>query len=85
MVTFDDLTKVHMEDRAKTQVKDVLTKSLTVTYPDASMQTALDDMCERNVGRLPVVDRADPTQLVGIITHSDIVRAYEMATARAAE
>jgi CIC family chloride channel protein len=85
MVTFDDLTKVAMEDREKTQVKDVLTKSLTVTYPDATVQTALDDMCERNVGRLPVVDRADPMQLVGIITRSDIVRAYELATARALE
>jgi CIC family chloride channel protein len=66
-------------------VKDVLTESLTVTSPDATVQTALDDMCKRNVGRLPVVDQGDPMHLVGIITRSDIVRAYDMATARAAE
>jgi CIC family chloride channel protein len=85
MVTVNDITKVAMDNREKTQVKDVLTESLTVTSPDATVQTALDDMCKRNVGRLPVVDQGDPMHLVGIITRSDIVRAYDMATARAAE
>ncbi len=85
VVTFSDLTRVPMEDRRKTQVKEVLTKGLTVTYPDASVQTALDDMYKRNVGRLPVVDRDDPTRLVGIITRSDIVQAYQIACARALE
>ena len=85
IVTFDDLTRVPMEERAKTKVKEILTKKLTVTYPDESVQTALDEMCAKKVGRLPVVDRADPTRLVGIITRSDIVRAYQMATTRILE
>jgi CIC family chloride channel protein len=82
MVTFSDLTRVPNAERRKIRVREVLTESLTVTYPDASVQTAFDDMFERNVGRLPVVDQDDQTRLVGIITRSDMVRAYEMACTR---
>lgn len=85
VVTFDDLAKIPVEERSKIKVKEILTKGLIVTYPDESVQTALDKMYENNVGRLPVVDRADPNRLVGIITRSDVVRAYEMATARVLE
>ena len=85
IVTFDDLTKIPMDKRAETKVKDILSKSLTVTYPDESVQTALDKMYAKKVGRLPVVDRKAPSRLVGIITRSDIVRAYQIATSRILE
>ena len=49
------------------------------------MQSALDKMYENNVGRLPVVDREEPTCIVGIITRSDIVKAYEIVTSRTLE
>jgi len=83
VVTFEDLRKVAVEKRGQIKVKDVLTKHLTVTYPGVSVQTALDFMQEKNVGRLPVVDRDEPTRLVGIITRSDVMRAYELAISRA--
>ncbi|MEJ2272845.1 MAG: CBS domain-containing protein [Candidatus Bathyarchaeota archaeon] len=82
MVTFSDLTKIPNEERKHIRVKEVLTESLTVTYSDASVQTALDYMYKRKVGRLPVVDQDDPTDIIGIITRSDIVRAYELACTR---
>ena len=34
-------------------------------------------MVREDVGRLPVVDRADPTRVVGIITRSDLLQAHE--------
>ncbi len=46
------------------------------------MKTALDRMVERGIGRLPVVDRANPKKLVGIISRSDILRAYEIAVSK---
>jgi len=77
--------KVPRDERGRMRVRDVLSRELTVTYPDESVQAALDKIYEKGVGRLPVVDRKDPTRLLGIITQSDIVKAYEMATRRVLE
>lgn len=85
IVTFDEVANVPAEQRNKVKVKDVLSRSLTVVYPDESVQSALDKMYKKKVGRLPVVERTDSTRLIGIITHSDIIRAYQMATTRVLE
>ncbi|RJS74624.1 CBS domain-containing protein [Candidatus Bathyarchaeota archaeon] len=85
IVTFRDIVKVPREERDKVKVKDILTKKLVVTYPDETVQEALDKMYRENVGRLPVVDRSNPHRLVGIITRSDIIRAYEIAITRIQE
>ena len=39
-------------------------------------------MSHRDIGRLPVVDRNNPTKLVGWISRADIIRAYERALTR---
>ena len=38
---------------------------------------AADQMVRANVGRLPVVTRADPKKVVGFITRSDLLKAHE--------
>ncbi len=58
---------------------------LTVAYPDETAGEALSRMGVRGYGRLPVVDRAKPDQLLGIIRRTDIIRAYNIALARRAE
>ena len=85
MVTFQDVSKIPKSKRREVKVKDVLSKKLIVAYPDESVQTALDRMYKNKIGRLPVVDRKDSTRIVGIITRSDIIRAYEIATSRTLE
>jgi len=85
IVTFADLTRVPKARRRKIKVKDILSRKLVVAYPDESVQSALDKMYENDVGRLPVVDREEPTRIVGIITRSNIVKAYEIATSRTLE
>ncbi len=85
MVTFQDVSKIPKSKRHEVKVKDVLSKKLIVAYPDESVQIALDRMYKNKVGRLPVVDRKDSTRIVGIITRSDIIRAYEIATSRTLE
>jgi len=85
IVTFADLTRVPKARRRKIKVKDILSRKLVVAYPDESVQSALDRMYENNIGRLLVVDREEPTRIVGIITRSDIVKAYEIATSRTPE
>jgi CBS domain-containing protein len=66
-----------MERDPSTRVGELVTRPPAVVFPDNSLRDAADQMVRENVGRLPVVDRADPTRLVGIITRSDLLRAHE--------
>jgi acetoin utilization protein AcuB len=59
-----------MCSRHKTEVQDWMAENPVTVAPDATLAQAYDLMLEREVRRLPVVDR----ELVGIITASDILR-----------
>jgi CIC family chloride channel protein len=48
---------------------------LTVTYPDELLKEAVKKMVTQDIGRLPVVDRLQPTRLVGYIGRSAIIQA----------
>lgn len=56
-------------------------KPLTVS-PEDDLSGALKKMRIRDIGRLPVVSDQDPTHMVGIITRTDVLQAYEMALRR---
>ena len=55
----------------------VMSAATGVVFPDMSLRDAADHMVRENVGRLPVVDRADPSRVIGIITRSDLLAAHE--------
>ncbi len=82
IVTFEDIEKIPVEDRAKTKVRDVMTTELIVAYPDEDLRSALAKMVNHNIGRLLVVSREDKTKLLGIITKGDIIRAYARVRAK---
>ena len=63
-------------------VGDACVRDLVVTYPDESIGAALRRMSTRDIGRLPVVDRNHPQQLLGLLRRSDLVRAYDVALTR---
>ena len=72
------VTRRDFMDRAPdTRVGDLVTRPPAVVYLDMSLRDAADHMVRENVGRLPVVDRADPTRVVGILTRSDLLSAHE--------
>ena len=48
---------------------------LSVT-PDDDLHTALKRLTELNTDEIPVVDAADPTRLVGLLSRRDLVAAY---------
>lgn len=49
--------------------------NLTVTFPDEPLHAALTKMLNRDVGRLPVVERANQTQVVGYLGRAAILSA----------
>jgi CBS domain-containing protein len=56
---------------------DIVRRPVVVIYDDSSARQAADHMVRERVGRLPVVSRADPRRVIGIISRSDLLEAHE--------
>jgi chloride channel protein, CIC family len=56
-----------------------------VVFPDESLETALERFSIRDQRRVPVVDRADPDRLLGILQAWDVLSAYRTEVLRAEE
>jgi CIC family chloride channel protein len=82
--TLQDLDATQVGTWSQRTVGEACTRDLLVTYPDETIGSALRLMGGRDLGRLPVVARDDPSQLVGILRRSDLVRAYELALTKRA-
>lgn len=76
VITLDDIRQTKLEGRLEIPVKDVMTTDLVVTTPLETLNDVSPKFAFRDVGRLPVVDPSNPRRLVGILTRSDIIKAY---------
>ncbi len=86
VVTLTDYQRaVEREDFSRLKVADIMSRDLKVAYPDENLWQVLRRMNLHNIGRLPVVSRQNPKQLVGWIQTRDIVRAYNLAMAQQEE
>ncbi len=63
-------------------VKEVATAEPVVAYPDEPIWAAIRKMAPRDLARLPVVARDDSGRLLGMISRSDILRAYQVGLMR---
>jgi chloride channel protein, CIC family len=52
------------------------TSQLVVAHPDEMLDVAVDRMVRHNIGRLPVVDRADPARLLGYLGRTGIATGW---------
>ncbi|MBV8543964.1 MAG: chloride channel protein [Acidobacteria bacterium] len=59
-----------------TRVGDLIRRPPAVVFSDMSLREAADHMVREEIGRLPVVERADPSHVVGILTRSDLLSAH---------
>lgn len=64
------------KDQPRT-VQDEMITDMTFAHPDEILRTVADRMASLEIGVLPVVDRKDPTQLEGLITQFDLLRARQ--------
>jgi CIC family chloride channel protein len=65
-------------------VGDICARHVLVAFPEESIGQALQRMGARDIGRLPVVRRGRPRELVGWLRRSDVLRAYDVALTRRA-
>ncbi len=83
MVTMQDVTRIlsQTEKIGDLKVKDVATKDSETVFPDEPVWVAIQKMSPRDLARLPVISRNDGT-LIGLISQSDILRAYDVGIMR---
>ena len=79
MVTRKDTNKPLANGKEEIPVKEIMTKDIIVCYPDENLKIALEKFAERNIGRIPVVERDNPGHLIGLITRKSIIEAYNHA------
>ncbi|MBG7609711.1 MAG: chloride channel protein [Anaerolineae bacterium] len=89
IVTISDLEEAlekHLSLK-KTLISEIATPrdQMLMSFPDETMGDALNRMSFPGVGRLPVVSREDPSNLIGLIRRDDIIRAYNIALTKRAE
>lgn len=76
IVTRGDLLRALEQDSSGTMtVQEAGTTQLVVTYPDELISEAAAKMLRYDIGRLPVVDRADPREAVGYLGRSGVMAA----------
>jgi CBS-domain-containing membrane protein len=64
------------EISAETIVSSLIRMPPKVIYDDLTLRDAADHMVNHDIGRLPVVSRARPGQVIGMLTRSDLLRAH---------
>lgn len=82
MVTLADVESQIDSESRKLTVADIATTSLITAYPDESLRDVVQKLGAKEVGRLPVIDRKDPSRLIGVLRRYDIVKAYAKAISK---
>src|SRR5579863_10227488 len=77
IVTQGDLVRALEDDaQGKLTVLEAGSKTLILAYPDELAHDAMYRMLTNNIGRIPVVDRNDPTKMIGYFNRSSLLGAW---------
>ena len=71
----DLLRSLRSGETGELAVRDAATRTVVTIHPEATLYDAVALMLKRNIGRLAVVDAADPGKVVGYLGRADILAA----------
>jgi H+/Cl- antiporter ClcA len=71
----DVLRALDQDPSGSMNVLEAGSRRLVVTYPDEVLHEASSKMLRNDIGRLPVVDRKDPTRVVGYLGRPGVMAA----------
>ena len=76
VVTRGDLLRaLQRPDRDSLTLRQIVRRSLIIAHPDEPLHNAVEKMLRNDIGRLPVVERGDPTRPVGYLGRADVLAA----------
>jgi CBS domain-containing protein len=77
LATRGDLMKALARPGAReSTVREVAAFRLVVAYPDELLEEAVAKMARHQIGRLPVVDRHEPSRMIGYLGRAEIATAW---------
>ena len=85
IVTLQDVHKLQSQENFSSRgmkVEDVAIVNPITVFPDEPIWAAIQKMAPRDLARLPVIDRDGSGTLLGVISRSDILRAYDVGVVR---
>ena len=69
-----DAVRCIYQDLPEASVKEIMSYKLVVTYPDESLFDAMNKMIVNHISQLPVVEKDNPDQLLGMLALDDVTR-----------
>jgi chloride channel protein, CIC family len=79
VVALSDLELAMESGKTQVTVGDICTRQVISISPDETLEDALRLLGTKDVGRIPVIDRHHPRQLLGVVRRNDIVSVYSHA------
>ncbi|MFZ6030996.1 MAG: chloride channel protein [Chloroflexota bacterium] len=82
ILTLQDIDRAEEAGQSALPVGRVCTRQPLTAAPDEPLSAALRRMSQHDVGRLPVVAKDNPRQLVGVLRRAEVIQAYYLALTR---
>ena len=76
-----DMVGCIYRDRPLAFVKEIMSTKLVVTYQEESLFDAMNKMIANRISQLPVVERNNPDQLLGLLALDNVTRIQCMTNA----
>ncbi len=85
IVTLQDMHRAQSQENFSSRgrtIAEIATENAITVFPDEPIWTAIQKMSPRDLARLPVISRDGSERLCGVISRSDILRAYDVGIVR---
>jgi CIC family chloride channel protein len=85
IVTLQDMERTQSQENFSSRglkVSEFAVEDPITVFPDEPIWAAIQKMSPRDLARLPVISRDGSGRLVGLISRSDILRAYDVGVVR---
>jgi CIC family chloride channel protein len=77
IIALEDIRNAPVAGIMDLPVDKIMSTRLIVAYPDETVQTAITKLKQYDIGHLPVVSRDEPDKLIGFLTKTDLLFAYD--------
>jgi CIC family chloride channel protein len=85
ILTLQDMHRAQSKENFSSRglkVSDFAVENPVTVFPDEPIWAAIQKMSPRDLARLPVISRDGTGRLIGLISRSDILRAYDVGVVR---
>ena len=85
VVTDADAEQALLDNKVGISLAEVASRPVVTAFTDESLSQAVHRMGAHDVRQLPVVTRANPRRVVGMLSRADVIRAYSQAVRQTLE